>query len=147
MIGFLFLGESILKLLGVDVKSFSVAGAIIMAFIAFEMILGIRIFRDDNANHATASVVPLAFPLIAGAGVMTTIVSIRAEYDSINIVIAIILNLILVFFVLKMTDRIERFIGPNGVSIIKKVFGIILLAIAVKLFSQNAILLFQNKSV
>jgi multiple antibiotic resistance protein len=144
MVGFLFLGESILRLLGVDIGSFSVAGSIIMAFIAFEMILGIQLFKDDDVNHVTASVVPLAFPLIAGAGTMTTIVSIRAEYESINIVAAILLNMVVVFFVLKMTSRIERFLGPNGVSIIKKVFGIILLAISVKLFSSNAMLIFNQ---
>jgi multiple antibiotic resistance protein len=143
MVGFLFLGESILGLLGVDVRSFSVAGSIIMAFIAFEMILGVRLFRDDDVNHVTASVVPLAFPLIAGAGTMTTIVSIRAEFEAINIVVAIILNMIVVYFVLKLTARIESALGPNGVTIIKKVFGIILLAIAVKLFSNNAKMLFK----
>lgn len=114
-----------------------------MAFIAFEMILGVRLFRDDDVNHVTASVVPLAFPLIAGAGTMTTIVSIRAEFEAINIVVAIILNMIVVYFVLKLTARIESALGPNGVTIIKKVFGIILLAIAVKLFSNNAKMLFK----
>ncbi|MFN3756413.1 MAG: MarC family protein [Flavobacterium sp.] len=135
MIAFLFIGEEILKLIGIDINSFAVAGAFVLFFLALEMILGIKLYRDEEA--ATASIVPIAFPLIAGAGTMTTILSIRAEYQTINIVIAIILNVILVYGVLKSSSRIERLLTKNGISVIRKVFGVILLAIAVKLFAAN----------
>jgi|TARA_B110000908_G_scaffold166708_1_gene218327 multiple antibiotic resistance protein len=138
MISFLFLGESMLQVVGVDIKSFAVAGSILMAFIAFEMLLGVQIFRDDDADTATASVVPLAFPLLAGAGSLTTILSIRAEYQTLNIIIAIILNMLVIYVVLRSVDRIKKILGPVGAKILNKVFGIILLAIAVKLFSANA---------
>ena len=138
MISFLFLGESMLQVVGVDIKSFAVAGSILMAFIAFEMLLGVQIFRDDDADTATASVVPLAFPLLAGAGSLTTILSIRAEYQTLNIVIAIVLNMLVIYVVLRSVDRIKQLLGPVGAKILNRVFGIILLAIAVKLFSANA---------
>ncbi|MGB0851327.1 MAG: MarC family protein [Bacteroidia bacterium] len=144
MISFLFLGERMLGFIGVDVDSFAVAGSIIMAFIAFEMILGIELFKEDDADTATASVVPLAFPLLAGAGSLTTIISIRAEYATLNITIAILLNMIVIFGVLRSVDHIQRIIGPVGTKILNKVFGIILLAIAVKLFSSNARHLFMG---
>ena len=136
MIGFLLLGESILSLFGVDVRSFAVAGAFIIFFISLEMILGIRLFRD-NIDGKTASIVPLAFPLIAGAGTMTSIISLRAEFAEINIIIAIILNVAIVYLVLKLSKHIERILGETGIVIVKKVFGIILLAIAIKLFTSN----------
>lgn len=142
MIGFLILGESILNLFGVDVSSFAVAGSFILFFMSLEMILGVRLFRDE-ATGKTASIVPLAFPIIAGAGTMTSIISLRAEYHEINIITAIIINVALVFVVLKMTRHLERLLGPGGIAILKKVFGIILLAIAIKLFSANAASLFQ----
>lgn len=135
MIAFLFIGEEILKLIGIDINSFAVAGAFVLFFLALEMILGIRLYRDEES--ATASIVPIAFPLIAGAGTMTTILSIRAEYQTINIVIAIVLNIILVYGVLKSSSKIERLLTKNGISVIRKVFGVILLAIAVKLFAAN----------
>lgn len=135
MISFLFVGESILSLIGIDVNSFAVAGSFVLFFLALEMILGIRLYKDEEAN--TASIVPLAFPLIAGAGVMTTILSIKAEFKTINIVIAILLNIILVYIVLKSSGKIEKMIGSNGLGVIRKVFGVILLAIAVKLFASN----------
>lgn len=144
MIGFLFLGESMLTIIGVDVGSFAVAGSIVMAFIAFEMILGIELFKEDDADTATASVVPLSFPLLAGAGSLTTILSIRAEFDKLNIVVAIALNIVVIYAVLRSLDRIKRVIGPVGTKVLNKVFGIILLAIAVKLFSSNAKLLFAS---
>lgn len=144
MIGFLFLGESMLTIIGVDVGSFAVAGSIVMAFIAFEMILGIELFKEDDADTATASVVPLSFPLLAGAGSLTTILSIRAEFDKLNIVVAIALNMVVIYAVLRSLDRIKRVIGPVGTKVLNKVFGIILLAIAVKLFSSNAKLLFAS---
>ena len=135
MVAFLFIGEEILKLIGIDVNSFAVAGAFILLFLAFEMILGIELFKDDSPE--TASVVPLAFPLIAGAGTMTTILSLKAEYQTINIIVAIIINMIFVYAVLKSSKKIEHFFGKGGIAIIRKVFGIILLAIAVKLFATN----------
>lgn len=135
MISFLFVGESILSLIGIDVNSFAVAGSFVLFFLALEMILGIRLYKDEEAN--TASIVPLAFPLIAGAGVMTTILSLKAEFKTINIVIAIVLNIILVYIVLKSSGKIEKIIGSNGLGVIRKVFGVILLAIAVKLFASN----------
>lgn len=143
MVGFLFLGETMLNIIGVDVGSFAVAGSIVMAFIAFEMILGIELFKEDDADAATASVVPLAFPLLAGAGSLTTILSIRAEYSKLNIVVAILLNMVIIYIVLKNLHHIQRLLGPVGTKVLNKVFGIILLAIAVKLFSSNAQLLFS----
>lgn len=136
LIGFLILGESILSLFGVNVEAFAVAGSLILFAMSLEMILGVRLFRD-NATGKTASIVPLAFPIIAGAGSMTTIISLRAEFAAINIIVAIIINILLVYIVLKLTKRIELILGDGGIAILKKVFGIILLAIAVKLFTTN----------
>ena len=135
MIAFLFVGESILKLIGIDINSFAVAGSFVLFFLALEMILGIKLYRDED--NGSTSIVPIAFPLIAGAGTMTTILSIRAEFQTVNIIIAIILNLILVYGVLKSSARIERLLTKNGLSVIRKVFGVVLLAIAVKLFAAN----------
>ncbi|WP_432672607.1 MarC family protein [Flavobacterium sp. SM2513] len=140
MITFLFVGEQILSLIGIDVNSFAVAGAFVLFFLALEMILGIRLYKDEEAN--SASIVPLAFPLIAGAGTMTTLLSLRAQYQAINIIIAIVLNIILVYLVLKASKRIETILGANGLSVIRKIFGVILLAIAVKLFASNVKALF-----
>ncbi|GAB5416803.1 MAG: MarC family protein [Crocinitomicaceae bacterium] len=141
MISFLILGESILNLFGVDIGSFAVAGSLILFFMSMEMILGVHLFRDEPTGK-TASIVPLAFPIIAGAGSMTSIISLRAEYFSINIIIAIIINIAVVFLVLRMTKHIERLLGEGGIAILKKVFGIILLSIAIKLFSTNVAMLF-----
>jgi multiple antibiotic resistance protein len=141
MIAFLFVGEEILKLIGIDVNSFAVAGAFVLLFLALEMILGIQLYKDEAPE--TASVVPLAFPLIAGAGSMTTILSLRAEYETINIIIAIVINSIFVYIVLKSSKKIERLLGKGGISVIRKIFGIILMAIAVKLFTANIQGLFQ----
>lgn len=135
MIAFLFVGETILSLIGIDINSFAVAGSFVLFFLALEMILGIKLYRDEQ-NEST-SIVPIAFPLIAGAGTMTTILSIRAEYQTVNIIIAIILNIILVYGVLKSSAKIERLLTKNGLSVIRKVFGVVLLAIAVKLFAAN----------
>jgi len=136
MIGFLILGESILKLFGVDVKSFAVAGSLILFAMSLEMILGVRLFRD-TVSGKTASIVPLAFPIIAGAGTMTTLISLHAEFKNINILLAILINVLIVYIVLRLTKRLELLLGPGGIAILKKVFGIILLAIAVKLFTTN----------
>jgi len=137
MILFLFLGQSILSLIGIDVNSFAVAGAFILFFIALEMILGITLYKEEENSALTASIFPLAFPLIAGPGSLTTLLSLRAEFRIENIIIAVILNVVLIYLVLKTSAKIERFIGKNGISIIRKVFGVILLAIAVKLFTTN----------
>ena len=142
MIVFLFLGESILNLLGVDVQSFAIAGSIVIFFLALEMILGITLYKEESPS--TASIVPIAFPLIAGAGTMTSLVSLQAEFAMINIIIAIVLNMIVVYVVLKNTERLERLLGPGGFCVLRKVFGIILLAIAVKLFFTNLIPLLQT---
>ncbi len=142
MVAFLFLGEGILEIIGIDVNSFAVAGSFILFFMSLEMILGIKLFKDDGHMQKTASSAPLAFPSIAGAGTMTSLVSLRAEYALINILSAIFLNIIIVYLVLRLTDKIERLLGPGGIAILRKVFGIILLAIAVKLFSANAKQLF-----
>jgi multiple antibiotic resistance protein len=135
MIAFLFVGEEILNLIGIDVNSFAVAGAFIIFFLAIEMILGITLYKDDAPE--SASIVPIAFPLIAGAGTMTSLLSLRAEYQVENIIVAIVINIIFVYFVLKLSKRIEKILGKTGISIIRKVFGVILLAIAVKLFATN----------
>jgi multiple antibiotic resistance protein len=135
MIGFLFLGEEILKLIGIDINSFAVAGSFVILFLALEMILGITLYKDDIPE--TASIVPLAFPMIAGAGTMTSLLSLRAEYQLLNIILAILINILFVYIVLKSSKHIERFLGTSGINIIRKVFGIVLLAIAVKLFTTN----------
>ncbi|WP_445733753.1 MarC family protein [Mariniflexile sp.] len=143
MISFLFLGNSILNLIGIDVNSFAVAGSFILFFIALEMILGITLYKHEEHTADTASVFPLAFPLIAGPGSLTTLLSLRAEFETKSIIIAIILNVIVIFIVLKTSKTIERFLGPNGISIVRKVFGVVLLAIAVKLFAHNIKALFE----
>lgn len=135
MIMFLFVGKQILNLIGIDVNSFAVAGSFILFFLALEMILGITLYKDEAPE--TSAVVPLAFPLIAGAGTMTTLLSLRAEYETINIVAAIIINIIIVFGVLKSSGKIEHFLGKQGINVVRKIFGVILLAIAVKLFAAN----------
>jgi len=136
MIGFLFLGESILTVIGINVNSFAVAGSFVLFFMSLEMVLGVKIFREEEITK-TASIVPLAFPIIAGAGTMTSILSIRAEFATENIIVAIVLNAAFVYLVLRLTGTIERILGPGGIAVLRKVFGIILMAIAVKLFSGN----------
>ncbi len=140
MITFLFIGKQLLNLIGISVNSFAVAGSFVLFFLALEMILGIRLYRDEEAS--TASIVPIAFPLIAGTGTMTTLLSLKAQYNDINIIIAILLNIILVYAVLKSSSKIEKILGNTGLSIIRKVFGVVLLAIAVKLFATNVKALF-----
>jgi multiple antibiotic resistance protein len=135
MILFMFLGEEILKFIGIDVNSFAVAGSFVLFFLSLEMILGITLYKDEAPE--TASIVPIAFPLIAGAGTMTSILSLRAEFQAVNIGIAILINSIFVYIVLKSSAKIERMFGKSGINIIRKVFGIILMAIAVKLFAAN----------
>ena len=135
MIIFLFVGEGFLKIIGIDVHSFAVAGSFVLFFLALEMILGIHIYKDEEAS--SASIVPLAFPLIAGAGTMTTLLSLRSQFHTINIVVAIILNIVLVYIVLKSSAKIEKMLGQNGLGVVRKTFGVVLLAIAVKLFAAN----------
>jgi len=143
MVVFLFLGQSLLELIGIDVYSFAVAGAFILFFIALEMILGITLYKDDEDSESiTATVFPLAFPLIAGPGSLTTLLSLRAEFHTENIIIAVLCNVLVIYVVLKTSPKIERIIGANGIKIIRKIFGVILLAIAVKLFAANIQALF-----
>lgn len=142
LIMFLFLGKSILNLVGIDVNSFAVAGSFILFFIALEMILGITLYKEEEHSAMSATVFPLAFPLIAGPGSLTTLLSLRAEFSTENIIVAVLLNVIIIFVVLKTSKKIESLIGQNGINIIRKVFGVILLAIAVKLFAHNIKALF-----
>lgn len=142
MIAFLFVGERMLTLIGIDVNSFAVAGSLVIFFLALEMILGIQLYKDESPE--TASIVPIAFPLIAGAGTLTTLLSIRAEYETINIVAAILINTVFVYAVLKSSKKIEKVLGKGGLGVIRKIFGVVLLAIAVKLFAANIMGLFEH---
>ncbi len=137
MVSFLYLGQSILQLFGLDVASFAVAGAIVIFIVALEMILGITLIKDDPDAKGSGSIVPLAFPLIAGAGTLTTILSLRAVYEEINILIGMLLNLMFVYAVLRLSSWLERVIGKSGFAVLRRVFGVILLAIAVKIFKTN----------
>lgn len=142
LISFLFVGERMLNLLGIDVYSFAVAGSMVLFFLALEMILGIEIHKIEEPK--SVSIVPIAFPLVAGAGSLTTVLSIRAEYRVENIIIAIILNMLVVFLVLKFANKLEKILSPSILNVLKKVFGIILLAISIKLFSTNLSLLIDR---
>ena len=151
MVVFLFAGEKLLGFVGVDVRSFAVAGSLVLFFIALEMILGFRLFKEDTSapglpsdDPKVYSIVPLAFPVIAGAGTITTILSMRAEFHSVNILIAILLNMVPVLLVLMLTGRIERLLGRVGLIVLRKAFGIILLAISIKLFAGNITYLFPG---
>ena len=135
MIAFLFVGEEILNIIGIDVNSFAVAGSVIIFFLALEMILGITLYRDEAPE--TASIVPIAFPMIAGAGTMTSILSLRAEFHVVNIIAAIVINIIIVYIILKSSKKIQQLLGKSGINIIRKIFGVVLLSIAVKLFATN----------
>lgn len=138
---FLFLGDAILSLFGVDISSFAVAGALVIFVLAVEMVLGVEIFRNDGPG-GSVTIVPIIFPLIAGAGSLTTVLSLRAEYAVENIIVAIMLNMVVVFIVLSKIEWAERVLGQGGIFILRKFFGIILLAIAIKLFSTNIVTLF-----
>ncbi len=135
MIIFLFVGEELLKIIGIDVASFAIAGSFVIFFIAMEMVLGLTLFKEEAVD--TVSIIPLAFPLIAGAGTMTTLLSLKSEYATQNILVAIIINMVFVYFVLKNTNRLEKLFGTTGLHVLRKAFGIILLAIAIKLFRTN----------
>lgn len=137
MVIFLFLGDKILGLFGIDIGSFAIAGALIMFLIGMEMVLGIELFKPDEEETSASSIVPIAFPLIAGPGTMTTLISLRAEFELSNILIGIVVNLLFVYAVLKSSSWLEKKIGHAGFNIIRKVFGIILLAISIKLFKNG----------
>ncbi|HBS86239.1 MAG: hypothetical protein A2W91_09290 [Bacteroidetes bacterium GWF2_38_335] len=135
LLAFLLIGEQLLGLFGVDIYSFAIAGSIVVFLVAMEMVLGVDLFKQEAKG--TASIVPIAFPLIAGAGSITSLLSLRAEYAMINIIVALTLNMVFVYFVLRATSRFEKILGEGGILILKKIFGIILLAIAIKLFTTN----------
>ena len=142
MILFLFLGKTILSLIGIDINSFAVAGSFVLFFLAIEMILGISLFKNQETS-GTASVVPLAFPVIAGPGSMTSLLSLRAEYQLSNIIVAVFFNLIVVYIVLRLSKKIGSILGQTGINISRKVFGIVLLSIAIKLFAANVTLIIK----
>lgn len=142
MIIFLLFGKRLLGVIGLDINSFAVAGAFVLFFVALEMILGISLYKDNGNNAVTTSIFPLAFPLIAGPGSLTTLLSLRLEFYIENIIIAVFLNVILIYVVLKTSCKIERIIGSNGIQVIRKIFGVVLLAITVKLFAHNVKALF-----
>jgi multiple antibiotic resistance protein len=139
MVAFLFLGNQLLSVIGLDISSFAIAGSLVIFFIALEMILGHKFFKEEPSTEeiTSVSIVPLAFPLIAGAGTMTTLLSLKSQYQTLNIIIGIALNTLFVYMVLKNTHYIERLLGKTGLEILRKAFGIILLAIAIKLFRSN----------
>lgn len=137
MVGFLFLGQSILKLFGLDVASFAVAGSFVIFIVAMEMLLGITLIKDDPEASGSGSVVPLAFPLIAGAGTLSTILSLRAVFEETSVLIGILLNCIIVYIVLRISPWLEKVVGNSGFAVLRRVFGVILLAIAVKIFKGN----------
>jgi multiple antibiotic resistance protein len=139
---FLFIGNPLLGIFGIDVSSFAIAGSFIIFLIGIEMVVGIEIFRHDSKGGG--SIVPIAFPLVAGAGSITTILSIKSEYETINIFVALVLNMIIVYFVLRMTSRFEKILGPAGLHILKKIFGVILLSIAIRLFLSNTGIVLNN---
>lgn len=143
LLGFFYAGDMMLKLFHVDIESFAVAGSIVIFLMALEMLLDVEIFKNQGPIKE-ATLVPLVFPLLAGAGSFTTLLSLRAEYASVNIIIALILNMAWVFIVVSMTDRVERFLGKGGIYIIRKFFGVILIAIAVRLFTANITLLIES---
>lgn len=138
LIGFLFIGEWILKLFQLDISAFAVAGAVVLLILSIEMIFGVEIFKNDNSSTDNSSTLfPVVFPLIAGPGSFTTLLSMRAEYHTINIILAVVLNLAIVYLVLRYLDQVKRLLGESGAYILRKFFGVILMAIAVKLLTSN----------
>ena len=146
MVLFLFLGDGLLKLIGVDVASFAIAGALVIFIIGLEMILGIEIMKPDK-DLESAAIVPIAFPLIAGAGTITTIISLKAGYSNALIFIGIVVNLVLVYTILKLIPIIEGKIGSAGISVLRRIFGVLLIAISVKIFTTNIAIIFKNSFV
>lgn len=137
MVVFLFTGNELLDVIGLDIASFAIAGSLVIFFIAMEMILGIRLFKEEADTSSTVTIVPLAFPLIAGAGTMTTLLSLKSQYATQNILVGIVFNTLFVYIVLKNVGWLERLLGKTGVGVLRKAFGVILLAIAIKLFRSN----------
>ncbi len=145
LIGFLFVGEGLLRLFQVDISSFAVAGAIVLLIISIEMIFGVEIFRNDNPSSDNSSTLfPVVFPLIAGPGSFTTLLTMRAEYHTVNIIIAVLINMLIVYFVLKYLDQVKKLLGESGAYILRKFFGVILMAISVKLITSNMSVLIDN---
>ncbi len=136
MLLFFLIGERMLQFMGVDIKSFAIAGSIVIFILGLEMVLGLEIFKHDP-DTKTSTLVPVAFPLIAGSGTLTTVMSLKAAYESYNILIAILINLIIIYITLRSVNLLERLLGPSGILVIRKFFGVILLAIAVKIFMSN----------
>ena len=135
MLLFFFIGEQMLNFMGLDIHSFAIAGSIVIFILGLEMVLGLEFFKSEE--NRSGNVVPIAVPIIAGSGTLTTVMSLKAEYSSQNILIAILINLVFVFIILRSMNFIERILGPSGISVIRKFFGVILLAIAVKIFRSN----------
>jgi multiple antibiotic resistance protein len=142
LLAFLLIGNQLLNVFGIDVSSFAIAGSFIIFLIAMEMIMGIELFKQES--NSSGSIFPIAFPLIAGAGSITTILSLKAEYSTINILIALILNMVVIYMVLRVTTVFEKILGVGGLQILKKVFGVILLSIAIKLFLTNTGIILPN---
>src|SRR6201996_7721781 len=137
MIVFLLVGDKLLDVIGLDIASFAIAGSLVIFFIAMEMILGIHLFKSSDELTSTVSIVPLAFPLIAGAGTMTTLLSLKSQYQTQDILVGIVINTLFVYLVLKNVGWLEKLFGKTGINILRKAFGVILLAIAIKLFRSN----------
>mgnify|MGYP000571699792 CR=1 FL=1 len=136
MLLFFFVGEAVLNLMGLDISSFAIAGSIVIFILGLEMVLGMEFFKSDS-EEKSGSIVPIAFPLIAGSGTLTTIMSLKATYHSYNILISILINLVIIFVILRSLKLIERALGPSGILVVRKFFGVILLAIAIKLFKNS----------
>lgn len=144
LIFFLFVGEWILRLFQVDISSFAVAGAVVLLILSIEMIFGVEIFKNDNPDGNSSTLFPVVFPLIAGPGSFTTLLSMRAEYHTINLIIAVALNLLIVFLVLRFLDPVKKILGASGAFILRKIFGVILMAIAVRLLTSNMSALIES---
>ena len=136
MLLFFFIGEEMLKFMGLDIKSFAIAGSIVIFILGLEMVLGLELFKHDK-DDKTGTLVPVAFPLIAGSGTLTTVMSLKAAYEYCNILIAILINLVIIYITLKSLNILERLLGPSGIAVVRKFFGVILLAIAIKIFRTN----------
>ncbi|MBL7705775.1 MAG: MarC family protein [Taibaiella sp.] len=139
MILFFLAGNDILRFMGLDVSSFAIAGSIIIFILGLEMILGIEFFKPDGGSAKTGSIVPIAFPMIAGSGTLTTILSLKASYHYYNVLIGILVNLVIIFIAIRSLSLLEKLLGPAGILVIRKFFGVILIAIAVKIFKENAL--------
>lgn len=145
IIAFFIFGGEMLKVMGLDIPSFALAGSLIIFFLALEMVLGIEFFKhDEGLSKSAGSIVPIAFPMIAGSGTLTTVISLKASYHSYNILIGIIINLLFVFICLKSLTFLEKLLGPSGISVIRKFFGVILVAISIKIFKENIVLLINQ---